>query len=153
MDKIDKSWRTAITRRSASLPVRWLHSKRLIGNTVLDFGCGKGKDIEYLNSMGHLTTGYDPHHRTLEDNTYALLYHYDTVVCNYVLNVLPKDKQRDILFRIKSCLREGCCAYITVRRDITKEGYTSRGTFQRNVTLGLPVVHKTSGYCIYKLER
>jgi len=43
-------------------------------------------------------------------------------------------------------------AYLSVRRDIKKEGKTSRG-FQRNVFLDFPVLkERRNNYCIYELS-
>lgn len=136
------SHKTAITRNKPSVPTRYLTEKGLLTGEVLDYGCGKGKDAE---SYGF--SKYDPYYAP-EMPTGK----FDNIVCNYVLNVIDESEAAQVLANIKSLLKVGGVAYITVRRDIKKEGVTSRGTYQRTVHLDLPIVKETSSYCIYKLE-
>ena len=65
--------------------------------------------------------------------------YYDTVICNYVLNVVYPRTRIDILRKIYEVLKPGGKAYITVR-DTTEivrgtplyDGVvTSKGTFQK----------------------
>jgi hypothetical protein len=44
-------------------------------------------------------------------------------------------------------------AYITVRRNLKKDGFTSKGTYQRIVRLNLPIVEENSDYCIYRMDK
>jgi hypothetical protein len=40
-----------------------------------------------------------------------------------------------------------------VRRDVRREGFTDSGTYQRNVTLSLPILTERKGaFCIYILK-
>lgn len=150
----DKSGLTAIKRKTLSVPVRWLHKKGMIGKIVYDYGCGKGDDIDNLRELDHWAAGHDPNHKPVDKQVINdSLWCSDTVLCTYVLNVLDHNKQAGIINRIKSYMNINTTAYITVRRDIKKEGLTKRGTYQENVTLNLPVVRETSTYCIYKLEK
>ena len=73
-------------------------------------------------------------------------------MCTYVLNVVEKDVQTKIVESIKSLLKKDGKAYLTVRRDIKKEGLTSRG-LQRNVHLDLDVLKENSSFCIYELSK
>lgn len=112
--------------------------------TALDYGCGRGDDAEALGM-----SKYDPHYFP---NKEPLNQKYDLVTCNYVLNVVDPNGQEIILNRIRDLLVPGGTAYISVRRDIKQEGFTTKGTFQRNVVLDLPVVvEKKKHFCIYKL--
>jgi ATP adenylyltransferase len=135
--------KTAISRISSAKPMRILfESGKLIGNT-LDYGCGKGKDAE-IYKMDKFDPFYFP--KTLQENS------YDTVTCQYVLNVLPLEEESKILNHIKKLLKIKGTAYITVRRDLVKEGLTSKNTYQRNVTLDLPIFYeKKNSFCIYEL--
>ena len=150
-------YKTAITRKKLSAPMNWLYNNHkllsgIIGQggqsrdyNLLDYGCGKGSDAEYL-SMDR----YDPHFfpELVEGKL------YDTITCTYVLNVVTEEQQYDILNRIKQLLKEDGTAYITVRRDLkTDKTITKRGTLQRMVRLDLPVVHETQGYCIYEVKK
>jgi len=135
--------KTAITRNAPAKPMRILfESGKLIGNT-LDYGCGKGKDAE-IYKMDKFDPFYFP--KKLQENS------YDTVTCQYVLNVLPLEEESKILKHIKMLLKVKGRAYITVRRDLVKEGLTSKNTYQRNVILDLPIFYeKKNSFCIYEL--
>lgn len=139
------SHRTAIGRTRVSAPVHHLLSKNLISGNVLDYGCGRGFDADFYG-----WDAFDPYWRPgtiLHPNT------YNTIVCSYVINVLRKKSEAVILGVIRSLLTKTGVAYITVRRNVKKAGYTSKGTYQRNVILDLPIVTENSDYCIYELRR
>lgn len=137
------SWKTAIVRTKLSAPVRYLREHRLIKGYVLDYGCGRGFDAIYLG-----WDKYDPHYYPDE-----LDKMYDTVVCSYVLNTLPKSREQDVLDKVHNCLYLNGHAYITVRRNVKKPGYTKLGTYQRDVRLDLPVVTENADFCIYDMAR
>jgi len=140
-DIIKVSARTAISRKTASKPTRLLEAKGLLRGLIIDYGCGKGADVEYLKEKGYKVVGFDPNYRP----TYSLLVPntYDTVLCNYVLNVVPPKIRHEILKKIHLILKCGGKAFITVR-DISEgkiggtpyeDGViTSRGTFQKLFT-------------------
>lgn len=144
----NKSHLTAITRNKPSSPTRYLIGKDLLQGNILDFGCGKGFDVSYLREKGFEITGYDPY---FFPNKPSGLY--DTIICHYVINVLEKEKESEVLNEISNYLKENGTAFITVRRDIKNEVHTSKGTYQRNVTIDLPVIKENSNYCIYKLKK
>ena len=52
------AYKTAITRKKPSLPMRWLAKEGLIPSRIdtLDYGCGKGFDADYFGM-----DKYDPH--------------------------------------------------------------------------------------------
>jgi len=131
--------KTAISRKSPSVPMRYIAKLNLLSGRTLDFGCGKGFDAKYFKMEA-----YDPYFKPEKPTG-----KFDTITCNYVLNVVDKEKEKEILSQIKSLLSDQGIAYITVRRDIKKEGFTSKGTYQRNVILDLPILKETSTYCIY----
>jgi len=140
----NKGHLTAITRTKHSRPMAELYMMGLLpdSKSILDFGCGKGFDAEQLK-----LDMYDPYYYPEYPNK-----KYDIITCNYVLNVLTEPEVNKVLGEIKGLLNNKGVAYITVRRDVKKDGWTKRGTYQRNVVLPLPIVKETSGYCIYKLE-
>ena len=107
----------------------------LINGEVLDYGCGRGADGKYLSSKGISTDSYDPFWSPISLKSSK----YDTVLCTYVLNVLEKNKEDELVSNILKHLKPNGKAYLSVRRDIKKEGKTSRG-FQRNVFLDFPVL-------------
>ena len=133
---------TAIARKNPSVPMRHLAKLGLLENgRKLDYGCGRGFDAEHFTM-----DKYDPHYSPRKPDGL-----YDTITCNYVLNVIEPEKEYDILNEIAKLLEWKGKAYITVRRDIKKEGFTSKKTFQRNVKLDLPILKETSTYCTYIL--
>lgn len=145
--KVVQSYKTAMSRKGASAPLRFLFSKNMISGTVLDYGCGKGSDARYLKNSGFDTKGYDPYWNPIDIGDQK----FDTILCTYVFNVLDHNKEDLLLSSIKNHLKDDGKAYITVRRDLKKDGYTSRG-FQRIVKLNLPIVKENSGFCIYRLS-
>lgn len=142
---MSKAHLTAIARKKASVPVRRLVSDgRIVGRT-LDYGCGRGKDSEYIGC-----DGYDPHYRPERP-----IGTFETIVCNYVLNVIEAESERAAVLRdIQSLLTDNGRAYITVRNDKgALNGYTSRGTWQGLIVLDLPVVYRCAGYVTYELRK
>jgi len=139
---MNQSHKTAIKRNTLSAPSKELVKANVLQGKVLDYGCGKGNDAEFLNAEK-----YDPHFfPTMPEGK------FDTIFCNYVLNVVEKDKEQEVIDNILSKLEKNGKAYIAVRRDIIKEGLTSKGTLQRNVTLDLPIFKENKKrYCIYIL--
>ena len=136
---------TAISRKNPSVPMRNLDKKGLLVGKMLDYGCGRGFDAEHFKM-----DKYDPHYAPQEPKD-----KYDTITCNYVLNVLEEEEMHEVIHKLTTLLNKDGKVYITVRRDIEKnlgkEGFTSKGTFQRNVVLPLPVFKETSAYCTYIL--
>jgi 2-polyprenyl-3-methyl-5-hydroxy-6-metoxy-1,4-benzoquinol methylase len=142
----NKSHLTAITRKKLSQPTRYLLDNNLLDGRILDFGCGKGFDTDFLTEKGFDITGYDPYFRPEKPTG-----QFNTIICNYVLNVLSENEANKVIDEIKSLLVHGGFAYITVRRDINKEGHTKRGTFQRIVKLNLPILKENKNFCMYFL--
>jgi ATP adenylyltransferase len=137
-----KSAATAISRKTLSLPAKWLANNNLLTGSVLDYGCGKGVDANILNA-----DKYDPHYFPK-----PITKKYNTIYCIYVLNVLKPENVIPVILDIKSHLEKDGVAYLAVRRDIDKEGVTSKGTQQHNVILSFPVVCEKKGkFCIYKI--
>ena len=143
------SYNTAIKRRSLSAPVRYLRDKGLLSGYILDYGCGRGYDSGCLSDEGYKVDSFDPYWRP--DGIMARSY--DTIICNYVLNVFRAEDEEAVLSKINNLLSDDGAAYIAVRRDLKKEGETTRG-FQRKVFLNLPVEFNKSGsFCIYKMAK
>ncbi len=130
--------KTAISRRSMSAPAQRLRKLDLIRGRVLDYGCGQGKDVEELGCAG-----YDPHFSPKMPRG-----RFDTILCTYVLNVLPEDEAQTVVEDVVSRLKPGGRAFFSVRRDMT-----GCADIQRLVTLDLPVeVEKKGRFCIYRAE-
>ena len=144
---INKAHLTAIGRKKMSAPMTWLLNSGSLNLTFrsLDYGCGRGFDANFLK-----WSKYDPHyfpHTMLAPN------YWQQITCHFVLNVMPEAEGLAVLKKIQSLLSWDGIAFITVRRDVKVEGLTSKGTYQWNPVLNLPVVHKTSSYCIYRLDK
>ncbi len=133
-----ESGKTAITRSGPSLPMQMLSKSGKLQGRVLDYGAGKGKDADFYG-----TDKYDPNQP--DYNTLDRTEKWDTITSTYVLNTRTKESEAGILADIRSLLTEDGVAYISVRRDVKKDGNTSKGTFQRNVELNLPSLKKVQG--------
>jgi len=144
---INKSHLTAMSRKKPSSPMVVLNKKGLLKDKMLDFGCGKGFDADYFKM-----DKYDPYHfSSFNILLNKISQDYDVITCNYVLNVVNKTQEKTIIDQIKNLLKTGGTAYLAVRRDIIKEGFTKKSTYQRNVILDLPILKETKGFCIYIL--
>lgn len=130
---------TAIARSKPSRPCLWLEGILTDGDiSILDYGCGKGGDVRYLNSIGRAAIGYDPHFFPEKPEGT-----FDMVMCNYVLNVVESPVERGVVIstcasmapkgvfavRTEKCVAENKVA--TPRGDGFVNG---RGTFQRGFT-------------------
>jgi 2-polyprenyl-3-methyl-5-hydroxy-6-metoxy-1,4-benzoquinol methylase len=133
---------TAVARNKPSRVMRFLDSKSLLVGEVLDFGCGRGFDVKHYH-----IDGYDPNWGPVEFPTKK----YDTITCNWVLNVVSPKEQDLIIDQIKGLLKPEGTAYLTVRREI-KEDYVVKDYVQRLVYLDLPTLVKNSDYQIYILR-
>lgn len=142
--------KTAITRGTfvssrLSNPMAVLVNKRLLENkSILDYGCGKGRDVHLLSWMrvrrDKEIVGYDKYDSDY-DCKVALHKTYEVVTCHYVFNVIPSlEECREVLGELKRLGKE---VYISVRADKKNikggweydengKGYwTTKGTFQR----------------------
>ena len=61
-----QSYNTAISRKRASVPLRYLQDKGYLKGTVLDYGCGKGADFNHLRQAGYTAEAYDPHWKPID---------------------------------------------------------------------------------------
>lgn len=141
---------TAKEREYLSFPARLLFDKGILVGSVLDFGCGFGKDVEVLKSRGVEITGYDKHY--FPDFP---TQRFDKILCLYVLNVLLPEEQALVLMEVSALLKPGGKAYFAVRRDLRAEGYRThkihqKPTFQTNVFLPFLSIFKNESCEIYE---
>lgn len=140
--------RTAISRGKPSAPAVWI--KENIGfdpRNTLDYGCGRGDDVRHLS-----VDGYDPKGFY---SSKGLRGGYTTILCTYVLNVIPSEEERNLVIdAVKKLLSDDGVAYFSVRADKKNlNGWTNSGTYQAYIELDYTVVKKTSGYIIYKITK
>lgn len=128
--------RTALTRSGLSAPMQALIKFGLLTKykSLFDYGCGKGDDIEGLNSEGYNASGWDPHFAAAASRVPG-----DLVSLGFVLNVIEDREERDRtlsdafgLARIAlsvAVMTEGAS---NNRGQPYRDGYlTSRRTFQK----------------------
>ena len=142
---------TAKVRSGASFPTKFLVRTGLIRGKVLDFGCGLGADVKYLKKKKFDVEGYDPHYYP----NYPFDKKYDTIICNYVLNVLLPEEQAHVLMAISELLASDGRTYYCVRRDLKRAGfrYNPRHnctTYQCNVKLPFRSIYRTEHCEIYE---
>ena len=142
----DKTHLTAITRTRLSAPAAYLKKQNLLKGKCLDYGCGKGFDSRALRA-----DKYDPYYYPDKPG----FRQYNTILCIYVLNVIPNIKLRNnILKSIRKLLTRNGIAYIAVRNDTENlNGYTSKGTWQGIIILPYAVIHRTKQYILYKMTK
>ncbi len=143
---------TAIERDKPSFPVRFLLERNLLIGNVLDYGCGFGKDVAYLNEKGIKTTGFDPHYFPDLPNE-----KFDVITCSYVLNVLFEEEQNEVLMQISSMLKPTGKAYFAVRRDIKHDGFRThfvhkKPTYQCQVYLPFRSIFKNENAEFYEYQ-
>lgn len=141
---------TVKQRKYPSYPTKYLHRMDLIKGRTLDFGCGLGVDVNYLKKLNYNVIGYDPF--------YFKQYpegKFDTIICNYVLNVLLPEEQVMVLMEISELLKPEGKAYFAVRRDIKRNGFRYNPkykcrTYQCQVTLPYKSILRTEHCEIYE---
>ena len=154
---------TAIARTKPSAPAKWIEEN--IGfdpGLTLDYGCGRGRDVEHFGIDGYDPNGrHSPPDRLYRHLSLARSYlaggtfnNYDTILCTYVLNVIPtKEERAKVIYWMRRLLALDGVAYVSVRADKSKlNGWTDKGTYQTYVELDYPIVHRTSGYVIYEVR-
>ena len=143
---------TAIKRTRISFPTNWLMKNNLFIGKILDFGCGLGFDVKFLSSKGFKITGYD--------NYYHPKYpteRFDTIICNYVLNILEPYQQTEVLLQISQLLKPNGKAYFAVRRNIKNEGFRmhyihKQYTYQSNIILPFKSIFRNKICEIYEYQ-
>jgi hypothetical protein len=139
---------TAIARKTPSAPCRWLYEQGRCVGRVLDWGCGKGVDAAFLGAYA-----YDPYFQPV---TPCVNLRYDTILCTYVLNVIPEYYDRCVVVEeALEYLAEGGWLYVSIRNDRKSlKGWTKTGTWQGYVgdqlrVGGFTMIHRTSNYEIW----
>lgn len=143
---------TAKERTSISFPTRWLKQNNLLEGEILDFGCGFGFDTDQLQKEGFNIVGYDNYYRPEYPTK-----RFDTIICNYVLNVLEPEEQAEVLMSVSELLKPTGTAYFAVRRDLKSEGFRihyvhKQLTYQCNVVLPYSSIFKNDNCEVYRYK-
>jgi ATP adenylyltransferase len=142
------SYGSAIKRQGPSAPVKYLDRHGLLaGAVVLDYGCGWGADVLWMNRVGLCAEGYDPD--PAKGYNRIPKRKYRVILCTYVLNTLDRVAGQDVLDSImQNHLHKGSGRlYVTVRRDVNPGSLT-----QRQVYLDAEIVNETRNFCIYCIK-
>jgi diadenosine tetraphosphate (Ap4A) HIT family hydrolase len=143
---------TAKERDSMSFPAKLILNKNLLKGSILDYGCGFGKDVELLLQKNIDIVGYDPHYFPEYPTA-----KFDTIICFYVLNVLLPEEQVDVLMNISALLNPNGKVYFAIRRDVVNEGYRmhklhKQQTYQCNIILPYQSIFKNDSCEIYEYQ-
>jgi DNA phosphorothioation-associated putative methyltransferase len=127
----------AIARDGFSAPIQALLRHNIIGPgaSVLDYGCGRGADVEGLRQAGVAATGWDPYYAPDTPRELA-----DVVNLGFVLNVIERPAERLEVLDAAFALARGCLAVAVITasnaqwdrgRPLADGRVTRRGTFQK----------------------
>jgi DNA phosphorothioation-associated putative methyltransferase len=133
--------KTAIRRQGLSLPIKCLLRDGLLdaSQSLFDYGCGRGQDLDLLREMSIPCDGWDPVYRP-----HAARVGASVVNLGYVINVIEDPQERAEVLRsawdlceslmVVSALAPAERATGAESRDYSDGIVTSRGTFQRFYT-------------------
>lgn len=126
---------TALHRASLSAPVQLLIRHGLLSqaDSLFDYGCGRGGDIETLKSEGYSVAGWDPHYAPNEP-----ILASEVVNLGFVVNVIEDPAERVEALQRAFALARRVMAVAVMLYSVDKPGrpfrdgfMTSRNTFQK----------------------
>lgn len=141
---------TAMSASKPSAPTQWAFHRGLIIPVVFDWGCGKGRDSKWLNSLNIGVISYDPFYKPEPYPRNIDFQKVNTVLLNYILNIIEIiEERRKILEEIYNLAKSGTIVIISTRsqREIERnakrsywkklnDGYlTRKNTFQKGFSL------------------
>ena len=122
----------------------------MLKGRILDFGCGFGFDADELKRQGYDIAGYDYYYRPKYPEG-----KFDTILCNYVLNVLEPYAQAEVMMNVTNLLHPYGTAFFAVQRDLKEEGFRLHAihrqyTYQCNVHLPFLSLECNADYELYQ---
>jgi len=121
---------TAISRSCVSKPTRLLRRHHLrLDQRVLDFGCGRGKDVEWLRNEGFDADGYDIAAKF--GATVRPKRLFDVVMAIYVVNVLDPLRRIAALRDAWSFVKPGGRLFVVSRSREQIEREAREGNWKR----------------------
>jgi hypothetical protein len=127
--KLNKSYLAAPIRHNLSATARLVVTQGLLkpDETHLDYGCGRGGDVERLRELGYNSTGYDPYYFP------GIVSRSDVVTMGYVLNVIQdQSERREALLNAWSLTNKRLIVSANVRGSGIHQGeITPLGTFTK----------------------
>lgn len=126
-----------MARNEASRPIKLAveHGVLRPDRPLLDYGCGRGADVQWLSEMGWKARGWDPAHRPSTRRTKT-----SSVTLTYVVNVIEDVKEREQAIAGAWSYTSGVLVVSARLTDERNEAHikpmadgwvTSRGTFQK----------------------
>lgn len=135
----------AMNRKTPSKASCILSKLNILGDDVLDYGCGYGFDANYYK-----WDKFDPYYFDNYPST-----KFQNIVCINVLNVVSKKIRLEIITNIKELLNDNGIAYLCVPRNIPIKGKYSG--FERRpqnyVVLTLNSIYIDKSIEIYELHK
>ena len=114
MENYNPYLKTALTKKSLSVPMRELMNLSLLYGKILDFGCGNAFDVNFLSYLGLDIVGYDKYNLEYKDES-LLDKRYDVVYCGYVLNVIRGiEEHQQVINKLRLL---GDKVYVAIRND------------------------------------
>ncbi len=124
--------RTAMSRRDASPWARWISSElapAVAVTSVLDYGCGRGRDVRFLRDAGIDATGYDP--APAHGATELPAGTFDLVTLIFVLNTIATPAERVAALKAAaSKVAPGGKVLVVARSDASIARAATRGGWQ-----------------------
>lgn len=149
----NKSHLAAPHRKHLSATAKATINRQLLTKTEthLDYGCGRGGDVERLQTLGYSSIGFDPYYFP------EIPKAADVVTINYVLNVIADPQERrEALLNAWKLAKKRLIVSSTVRgRGIDPGKFTSIGTFTKsyNFIELKAYIESTLGYEAIKLAK
>ncbi|MGB6301873.1 MAG: methyltransferase domain-containing protein [Rivularia sp. (in: cyanobacteria)] len=127
---MNKSHLAAPHRKHFSATAKTMINHQLLNKTEthLDYGCGRGGDVERLRSLGYKSEGYDPYYFP------GTVKPADVITMSYVLNVIPDPQERrEALLNAWNFTKKRLIVSSNVRGGGIDAGeFTPLGTFSKS---------------------